>query len=386
MPGETSQTQTQNQNSSTNPWTPTQGSLQQLIDRFSQLGRDPSYMGNISDALKKLQESASSIPNMGGDALAAIKRLFASDNSAGVGMLNQGYGDLTRRLGGLANGEELDPYKTPGFSDAINTMTGDITNSVKGVYSGSGRDPSGAGSFSGSLGRGLTQGIAPVIQSQYNTNNANRMSAANSLFNASGSTASGVAGLKQTDMDNLLKAINASGQLPGLYTGAATAQYGAANEGNNQQWNQSERWLRNLLGISGLGSQSTGSGTTTRTQGESTMGNIIGGGAGLAGLLTSLFGGGGAGGAGALAGLLALSDERTKENKEEIGELHDGQKVYSFNYKGDARPQIGLMAQEVERIRPEAVTEIAGTKFVDYRKATAGARRIGLMRDMLEAA
>jgi len=384
MPGETSTTQ--NQSSSTNPWTPTMDSLQQLISRFSQLGRDPSYMGNISDALKKLQESAASIPNMGGDATAAIRRLFGSDNSAGVGMLNQGYGDLQRRLGGIANGDELDPYKTPGFSDAISTMTGDITNNVKGVYNASGRDPSGAGSFSGSLGRGLTQGIAPVIQSQYNTNNANRMGAANSLFNAAGSTASGVAGLKQIDMENLVKAINASGQLPGLYTGGATAQYGAANEGNNQQWNQSERWLRNLLGISGLGSQSTG--TSTRTQGESTAGNIIGGATGLAGLMSSLFGSaaGGTSAMSGLMGLLALSDERTKENIEPVGELNDGQKVYAFNYKGDAKPQIGLMAQEVEKVRPDAVTEIGGVKFVDYGKATAGARRIGMMSDMLEAA
>ena len=35
---------------------------------------------------------------------------------------------------------------------------------------------------------------------------------------------------------------------------------------------------------------------------------------------------------------------------------------------------MGLMAQEVERKRPEAVVERGGIKFVDYGKALAGAR------------
>lgn len=65
-----------------------------------------------------------------------------------------------------------------------------------------------------------------------------------------------------------------------------------------------------------------------------------------------------------------FSDERLKEDIEPVGKLFDGQNVYSYRYKGDHVPRIGLMAQEVEQINPDAVTEIAGFKAVDYGKAT----------------
>ena len=71
--------------------------------------------------------------------------------------------------------------------------------------------------------------------------------------------------------------------------------------------------------------------------------------------------------------LLAFSDERIKENKKVVGELFDGQKVYSYDF-GDGKTQLGLMAQEVEKRHPSAVHDVDGIKMVDYRKATSGAR------------
>lgn len=77
----------------------------------------------------------------------------------------------------------------------------------------------------------------------------------------------------------------------------------------------------------------------------------------------------------ASAGLKAVvSDERVKENKDEVGSLHDGTPVYSYNYIGDETPRIGLMAQDVEKSRPDAVREFGGIKAVDYEKATARSR------------
>jgi hypothetical protein len=66
----------------------------------------------------------------------------------------------------------------------------------------------------------------------------------------------------------------------------------------------------------------------------------------------------------------SLSDARAKDDIEPIGRLHDGQNVYRFRYKGDDRPQIGLIAQEVEKTHPEAVTDFGGVKFVNYGRAT----------------
>lgn len=64
-----------------------------------------------------------------------------------------------------------------------------------------------------------------------------------------------------------------------------------------------------------------------------------------------------------------FSDERIKEDIKEIGELPNGIKVYEFRYIG--RPEVftGFLAQQVEKIVPEAVTEIEGVKAVHYGKA-----------------
>jgi hypothetical protein len=65
-----------------------------------------------------------------------------------------------------------------------------------------------------------------------------------------------------------------------------------------------------------------------------------------------------------------FSDERLKENIKKIGETNDGQPIYKYNYKGEPRTQIGLLAQEVEKHHPDAVGKQQGYKTVDYDKAT----------------
>ena len=67
---------------------------------------------------------------------------------------------------------------------------------------------------------------------------------------------------------------------------------------------------------------------------------------------------------------LALSsDIRVKENISQVGLLDNGLPVYLFNYKGNKTPQIGLMAQDVEKVNKDAVAEIDGIKRVYYGKA-----------------
>jgi len=68
-----------------------------------------------------------------------------------------------------------------------------------------------------------------------------------------------------------------------------------------------------------------------------------------------------------------FSDKRLKENVQKVGETNDGQPIYRYNYKGDPRTQIGLMAQDVEKEHPEAVGLAGGYKTVDYKKATEDA-------------
>ena len=74
-----------------------------------------------------------------------------------------------------------------------------------------------------------------------------------------------------------------------------------------------------------------------------------------------------------LGGMAAFgkSDERLKENIKKIGTLDNGLNLYSYNYKdGYDLPegrQIGVMAQEVEKVIPEAVVmETDGFRAVIY--------------------
>ena len=70
-----------------------------------------------------------------------------------------------------------------------------------------------------------------------------------------------------------------------------------------------------------------------------------------------------------------FSDRRLKEDVHEVGKTNDGQPIYAFKYKGEPRTQLGLMAQDVEKVKPEAVGEVGGFKTVDYGKATEDAAR-----------
>jgi len=65
------------------------------------------------------------------------------------------------------------------------------------------------------------------------------------------------------------------------------------------------------------------------------------------------------------------SDRRIKENIEEVGHLDNGLPIYVFNYRTDPDgiPQIGLMAQDVEKLHPHAVSEFGGIKLVNYKEA-----------------
>lgn len=69
-----------------------------------------------------------------------------------------------------------------------------------------------------------------------------------------------------------------------------------------------------------------------------------------------------------------FSDKRLKENLKPVGKLNNGLKVYIGNYKKetglDTRPQLFLLAQEVQKKKPEAVTKKLGALAVDYKLAT----------------
>ena len=74
------------------------------------------------------------------------------------------------------------------------------------------------------------------------------------------------------------------------------------------------------------------------------------------------------------------SDRRIKKNIARVGSVyaakrHDAPKklpIYSYEYKGSDEPQVGPMAQDVEKIDPSAVTTHGGIKHI---RTAQGARR-----------
>lgn len=163
------------------------------------------------------------------------------------------------------------------------------------------------------------------------------------------------ANLGTTAMNNALTGANAQ-------LGAGTLQQQLNQAALNvpyQQYQQTQaypfqtaQWLANTsLGLgSGMG------GTTTQTgagaDGASqTIGNLIG----LAGAGASIF-----------------SDRRVKEDVRRVGHLDDGSPVYIYKYKGHSKPQMGVMAQDMEKTNPDSVGEIGGIKTVNYDKLADG--------------
>ena len=73
-------------------------------------------------------------------------------------------------------------------------------------------------------------------------------------------------------------------------------------------------------------------------------------------------------GAGTTLGAASIyaSDRRIKTDITQIGMLDNGLPIYKFRYKGGDSLHVGVMAQDVEQVNPDAVVEIDGIKHVNY--------------------
>lgn len=67
-----------------------------------------------------------------------------------------------------------------------------------------------------------------------------------------------------------------------------------------------------------------------------------------------------------LGGLMG-SDRRLKKNITELGaSLKNGAKLYAYEYLGEAKRRVGVMADELEKVMPGAVHVVNGFRAVDY--------------------
>ena len=119
--------------------------------------------------------------------------------------------------------------------------------------------------------------------------------------------------------------------------------------------------------------------TSTGLEGGSTNPGMsaLGGAMAGANLGSSLFGGSTAAGIGGslLGGLLGIfSDENEKEDIQKVGKLPNGLNAYAFRYKGDPKSYpkvVGVMAQEVQKKDPAAVTKVGKRLVVNGLRGAA---------------
>ncbi len=293
-----------------------------------------------------------------------ISNIQASQGMA-LPFIQEGAG-LTREAARGITPELYQRFYSPYVRDVANATQANLMESAAQQRSGLKSGAIGAGAFGGDRA-----GIAQAeMARQQNLANAQAMS---NIYNQGYGQAMGLAG-------NQVQNLGAMGQqLAGMGTGAqssvlqgAQAQLaaGAQEQATNQaqlqaaydQFLQQQsypfqiaQYFANIA--QGLGSTAGGTSSTT-APGPSAASQIMGGVGALANI----------------AGALPMpSDKRAKENIEAVGTLNDGQTVYRYNFKGDPKTQIGLLAQEVEQRNPGAVTEVKGLKMVDYRDATEDA-------------
>lgn len=333
--------------SKSNPWEPTIPGLESLVGDINQYaGSNVGATADQQAAFDQLKANAAQ-----GNPYSSQISTLASDLLSGnavqsrSGEAEAANADLQRRLGGIADGNSLDVNENPYLQEMLQNTSNNIFNKIGAQFAGAGRDITGNAAGLQAVGRGISEGTLPTLFNQYNLERQNQANAANTLFGAGSNTAQLAQGLDQSALGNQLQGLD-----------VANAALDAQNYGPNTILNLEEQLkdmpaedlalYTQLLGsIAGLGGQVAG---TSKSSGSS-------------------FG----------LGANLLSDERMKEDKEQIGTLADGTPIYRFRYKAEVDPeqrmQIGVMAQDVEADDPDAVTEIAGVKFVDVDQATDAA-------------
>lgn len=142
-------------------------------------------------------------------------------------------------------------------------------------------------------------------------------------------------------MRQLSQNITGQGAAAGILNSGATAKalQSRGTELNQQFFNN---YLQQLAGLSGLGLQAGGLVTNA---GQKSTGTSTGGGPSTFGSIASTIGG--------IASI--FSDRRLKEDIELIRREPDGLGIYAYRYAGAVKRRIGVMADEVAKLRPWAL-------------------------------
>ena len=401
MGGGGSQQSTQFQSQTRDPWNPAIPALNTALggamDAYRNTYNGPQVAGMDPNVTSGQDQILANSRNglVSGNATDALQSLRGILGNGGFNpFMNQGADSLRSGMSGLDSvSQNLNPYASgqylkqggnPYLDSTIGSAMKDAAQGVNAQFSSAGRYGSGANAdaLASRLGTIATNArMQDYNQQQQNQLQANSM--LQQLAGLRGTLGQGLAGIGQQGVNNLQGAGGALSSLGTAENTDAANQMGVGSQrmdyaqrlidaANQAPWAKVGNLAQIASGIGGLGGTSTGFSQGQQSMSGGGLGSILGGGlAGLGGL-GNLFGGlGKFMGAGGFAAL--FSDERLKENIKRVGKTNDGQNVYQYNYKDDPlkRTTLGLMAQEVEKRKPEAVTRdpFSGFKMVDYAKA-----------------
>lgn len=294
----------------------TSGALGTLLDpSILDAGSNPYLQSYMAAALHPLQDQYANtiMPGIAGDAISAGgfggSRQGIAEGLAAQG-LSRASGDTTANIASQGYGQGLQAML--GGVNAANTQQGNNLNALNTMFG---------------------QGIAGV-----NQNTGNNLAASGQQANT---LAQMMQGLSATP-DILSSLTKPAETVSAVGTQQRAEQQALLSEAVQRY--SSEQMLPFTLAqqVAQMAFGMPG-GTTTST------GQTTGGSSGLSTIL------GGMSALPALLGLFGLSDRRLKENIKHVNTLADGLKVYTYNFIGRKLKQLGLMADEVLAIYPNAV-------------------------------
>ena len=285
----------------------------------------------VDTALRRMGESFSEsvLPNLRGGAIA----------SGQYGSSRQGIAEGLAAKGlGYAMGDTSANMYNNAFNQAQQQMYGTANNmaglGVSNAQSNANRDLTAQSTnASNSLQAGVANAANKLASQQFNANLG--------LQNNSQAMQ-----LAQQQLANRAQGLNILGTGNALQDQNYQQQMGLLGAPNDYNWNNLNRYASIITPGAGLGSTSSSSSKENpgALQTIGTLGNL------------------------AMTGMMLFSDERLKTDIRKVGETQGGLGIYTFRYKAGGPVQMGVIAQEVEKVIPEAVSEVDGFKVVDYSK------------------
>ena len=299
---------------------------------------------SLSDIFGGGSESTTNPAKVWEEQVPFLQDLYQRAQMQSYGGMGQNYANQVNQsaMGGLQN-QMAGGYQNPQLMQGLQNFGGMQNQALGGAIQ--------AGL--GDINRNFQNNIMPSINTgsaMTNTSGGSRQGIAQGIAAGEANRQAGdfVARMQSNNFQNMMQnQLGAYNQMGGLQAQQNMAQQGAlgmapqmSNLGFGSQYG-------NLAALSSLlgGPTVLGGGSSGSSQGG--IGSSLGGGAAL---------------------FSVLSDRRAKENIKRVGKTDSGLNVYTYNYKGHPMTQMGVMAQEVEEVMPDAVHEFNGLKTVDYTK------------------